>query len=133
MPYKHIVVVGCVLVHAGEVLCAQRSQQSSLPGLWEFPGGKVEQDESHRTALTREIQEELGCLVEPTNLITTTQHEYEFAHVNFNSYYCNLVDGYPMASEHQQLAWLNPDALLEVEWAPADIPTVHQVIRDLQP
>ncbi len=69
---RQIDVVGAVIVNDGLVLCAQRGPHGTLAGLWEFPGGKIEPDETARDALEREIAEELGCDVEVGNEVTTT-------------------------------------------------------------
>jgi 8-oxo-dGTP diphosphatase len=75
---KRINVVGAVLTRAQTILAAQRSSTMSLPGMWEFPGGKIEQDESPKEALLRELKEELLCSAEIGKHIQTTEHEYDF-------------------------------------------------------
>lgn len=128
---KKIEVVGAVIVDSGEVLCAQRSQEGNLPGKWEFPGGKIEKGESPREALSREILEELGVEVEIGNVITSTEYEYDFAVVSLTTFYCSLVSTKPIALEHNQIKWLQPDLLGELDWAPADIPAVTIIQADL--
>ncbi len=123
-------VVGCVLVDSDHVLCAQRSQAGQLPGLWEFPGGKVEAKESPSVALVREIREELGCTIEISGSINVASYDYDFAKIRLATFYCQLVSGTPTPREHQALAWLPPSDLLLLEWAPADLPAVHQVRLD---
>ena len=121
---KHIFVVGAVIINEGLVLCAQRGEHGSLPGLWEFPGGKIEAGESPLIALEREIAEELNCTIEVGDLITTTIYEYDFATVSLTTFYCRLIKGTPTASEHADIRWLLPADLTTIEWAPADIPAV---------
>lgn len=128
---RHINVVGAVIVRDGLVLCAQRGQRGSLPGLWEFPGGKIEPEETAREALEREIDEELQCVVDVGAEVTTTSHEYDFGVVNLTTFYCRLVDGEPVLTEHESVTWLPPEALGELPWAPADIPAVDQIRREL--
>lgn len=68
---KQVTVVGAVIYRKnGDILCAKRSEQMSLPNLWEFPGGKVEKGEKAEEALIREIQEELGCTIRVEDFIT---------------------------------------------------------------
>jgi 8-oxo-dGTP diphosphatase len=123
-------VVGAVIVHDGTLYCTQRGS-GALAGKWEFPGGKLEAGESPEQALAREIGEELNCQVDVGDRIMTTRHEYSFATVVLTTYYCTLRSGQPALSEHQEDAWLPPDALTSLDWAPADIPAVHQIQRDL--
>jgi 8-oxo-dGTP diphosphatase len=127
---KQIRVVGAVILHEGRVLCAQRGPKGSLPGLWEFPGGKIEQGESPEAALEREIREELDCSVEVGHEITTTTHEYDFGVVTLTTFYCRLVSGTPKTSEHAAISWLHPAELATIEWAPADVPAVALIQAD---
>lgn len=128
---RQIHVVGAVVIEDGLILAAQRGTDGSLPGLWEFPGGKIEPGESKEAALEREIVEELGCKVEVLAEVATTTHEYEFGVVTLTTFYCRLVAGTPQLTEHVSMAWLRPDELGTVEWAPADIPAVAKIQADL--
>jgi len=127
---KQIRVVGAVVVKNRHILCAQRGDDGSLPGLWEFPGGKIEPGETPAEALVREIAEELECVVNVGEEITTTTHEYDFGVVTLTTFYCTLVTGAPRASEHAALAWLPPSELATVPWAPADVPAVELIQAD---
>ncbi len=127
---RQILVVGAVIVKDGLVLCAQRGPQGSLPGLWEFPGGKIEQDESPAAALEREIREELECIVEVGSEITTTTHAYDFGDVTLTTFYCSLLAGTPTLTEHVAIKWLRPGELDTIPWAPADIPAVDLIRAD---
>ena len=125
-PKKQINVVGAVIVKDGEILCAQRGT-GALAGLWEFPGGKIEPGETGRQALEREIDEELLCQVIVGDEVTTTVHEYAFGVVTLTTFWCELVGGVPVLTEHAEVRWLAPTALEELEWAPADIPAVEMI------
>lgn len=126
---KHIVVVGAVIVRDGQILCARRAAGSTLGGMWEFPGGKVEPSEAPEDALAREIDEELGCTIDVGPKITTTSHAYDFGTVNLTTYYCSITRGEPQPHEHSELKWAAPDELSRLEWAPADIPAVQMIRR----
>ncbi len=78
---KRINVVGAVLTQGTKVLAAQRGEGMSLAGMWEFPGGKIEQGETPQEALRRELQEELLCTAEIGEKVTTTEHDYDFGTV----------------------------------------------------
>lgn len=124
---KHVEVVGAVIVRDGKILCAKRGGDGLLPGLWEFPGGKVEPTESKREALVREIFEELAAEVHVGGEIECTTHDYDFATVTLTTFYCSLVSGEPEKSEHSELLWLEPQELSSIDWAPADIPAVAKI------
>lgn len=127
---KEINVVGAVVVDRGRILSAQRSPSMSLPGMWEFPGGKIEPGETPRDALVREMQEELLCTVEIGEEITSTRYEYDFGFVTLTTFYSTLIDGEPKLTEHSEIRWIDASKLDSVEWAPADIPAVEKVMAD---
>lgn len=124
---KSIDVVGAVILADGKVLCAQRGSHGPLRGKWEFPGGKVEEGETRREALDREITEELRCSVRIGNELTTTRHEYDFALVTLTTFYCQLIEDEPVLTEHQEVRWVAPVELSELDWAAADIPAVQLI------
>lgn len=126
---RSILVAGAVIIQANRVFCTQRGS-GSLAGLWEFPGGKLEPGETPEDALVREIREELGCAVRVGAKVAKTEHEYDFAVVTLSTYYCTLVDREPTLSEHTASVWLAPSELQTLNWAPADVPAVHQIQSD---
>lgn len=129
---KVINVVGAVIVRDGLILCAKRSEHGTLPNLWEFPGGKIEPDESPREALEREIREELRSEILIGDEITTTRYEYNFGIVALTTFYCELLSEAPELMEHAEVRWLSPKELHTLEWAPADIPTVKSIQADFE-
>jgi 8-oxo-dGTP diphosphatase len=130
---KHIDVVGAVIVQDGMVLCAQRGPEGLLPHKWEFPGGKVEAGEDPREALAREVDEELRCLVAVGDQVERTTYGYDFATVTLTTFYCELLEGDPQLTEHAEVRWVGPDAIVELDWAPADVPAIARIRRDLTP
>ncbi|HWJ10677.1 MAG TPA: (deoxy)nucleoside triphosphate pyrophosphohydrolase [Nocardioides sp.] len=133
-PSRHeIEVVGAVIVRDGRVLCAQRGPGGSLAGRWEFPGGKVEEGESGRLALEREIDEELRCVVEVGDEIATTRYDDGRVVVVLTTFWCHIVSGTPQLTEHTDLRWVPPDELGGLGWAPADVPAVDLVAAALLP
>jgi 8-oxo-dGTP diphosphatase len=129
---KRINVVGAVLTRGQTILAAQRSSTMSLPGMWEFPGGKIEPDESPKEALLRELEEELLCSAEIGKHVQTTEYEYDFGIVILTTYYCSLTGDEPRLTEHSEIRWMPVSELDQLNWAPADIPAVKHVMRDFQ-
>ncbi|REK71437.1 (deoxy)nucleoside triphosphate pyrophosphohydrolase [Paenibacillus paeoniae] len=127
---EYILVAGAVIRNdQGEVLCALRSETMSMPRLWEFPGGKLEPNESAEQCLVREILEELGYVIQVGDLIADVIHEYPSIRVRLVTYESKLASGMPVAQEHEQLLWLPVNRMRELEWAPADWPTVEALIK----
>src|ERR1700730_4648022 len=113
---KKIDVVGAVILNdKNEILCALRSQKMSLPGLWEFPGGKIEPNETPQGSLIREIKEELHCTITVGELVAVATYEYPAIIVRLITYLAKIVDGVPLANEHEQLIWLSVDHLYTLE------------------
>lgn len=128
---KLVKVVGAVIENENrEILCALRSPNMSLGNLWEFPGGKIEKDESLKEAIQREIKEELNCDIEFIDLFNDNTHEYERIIINLITVKCRLVEGTPTASEHSKLIWLKRENLASLKWSPADVPAVEQLISE---
>ena len=119
-----ISVVGAVILNGGKILSAQRKLGGTLGGLWEFPGGKVEEGESSKEALAREVREELEADIEIVREICKTTHHYDFAIVELTTFLCKIPDRRLKNKEHEAVKWLSVDDLETVEWAPADLPTI---------
>lgn len=108
----------------GLVFAARRGPGRPLDGLWEFPGGKLEPAETPSQALVREIQEELGCTVQVGEHLVDTEHAYDYGLVALSTYRCTIVDGEPQLIEHSEARWVATEDLTQLDWAPADLPTV---------
>ncbi len=116
----------------GRVLLAQRPAGKPMAGLWEFPGGKVQPDETPEAALIRELDEELGIDVAANCLapFTFASHAYPEFHLLMPLYVCRRWQGIAVAREGQRLKWVRPAQLADYPMPPADKPLVAQ-LRDL--
>ena len=121
-------VVAGVVLRQGRVLAAQRPADKRMGGLWEFPGGKVEEGEDDATALARELYEELRIEVEVGACVGETVSVEERGAFRLVAYKATIRSGTPTLLEHQQVRWCRPDELHELEWAPADLPFVKRLI-----
>lgn len=103
---KQIKVVGAVIRNnQNQILCALRSPEMSMPNSWEFPGGKIEENEKPEEALVREIKEELGCEIAVSELVEDVIYEYPNLIVNLITYETKIISGTPVANEHAKIEW----------------------------
>lgn len=125
-----LLVVAVALVNEqGEILLAQRPEGKSMAGLWEFPGGKLNEGETPEFALCRELEEELGietreCCFAPLGFAS---HSYDDFHLMMPLYVCRMWKGEPKPKEGQALAWVKPLDLAQYEMPAADIPLIYQI------
>lgn len=122
------VVCAVIENEAGQILSAQRGPGMSLAGKWEFPGGKVEPGEEPTAALIREIQEELGCTVEIIVPLIPSIFRHSKGTLRLIPFRCRITHGTPIANEHSALVWAHIRDLGALDWAPADLPIVAEVV-----
>lgn len=127
---KKIHVVGAIIENDNaEILAALRSPEMTLPNYWEFPGGKIEQGESKKEALRREILEELSCTIDVFEQVEDTTYEYEKFIVRLETFMAKVINGVPKISEHAELKWISREELTTLNWAPADIPAIEALVK----
>jgi 8-oxo-dGTP diphosphatase len=122
-----MLVAACALVDLDRrVLIAQRPEGKMFPGLWEFPGGKLEEGETPEAALIRELHEELGISTQSACLapMAFVSHAYESFHLLMPLYVCRKWQGTPQPREHVALKWVRPQALRDYPMPPADGPLI---------
>ena len=129
---KHVEVVCAIIVNdKGEVFCTKRGPGRALEGFWEFPGGKVENNETHEETIIREIKEELNSNIKPIKYIGKVDHEYTNLDSPFSitmyGYLCKLIEGELTLSEHTAKQWVTLDKLKDIEFAEADIPFINMI------
>ena len=116
--------VSCaIILKENAVLCGQRSENMSHPLKWEFPGGKVEENELPEVTLHRELREELNIWVKIIDSLGSFRHRYsDKLEVELLPYVCNLMDGVLSANEHKEIRWVPINILDNLDWVEADIP-----------
>jgi 8-oxo-dGTP diphosphatase len=125
-----LVVAAALADPEGRVLIAQRPAGKQLAGLWEFPGGKLDPGERPEEALARELAEELGILIETSDLapLTFASHAYEAFHLLMPLYLCRRWRGEPRPREGQALAWKRPSEFDPCLMPPADAPLIGPLV-----
>ncbi|HEY8979175.1 MAG TPA: (deoxy)nucleoside triphosphate pyrophosphohydrolase [Streptomyces sp.] len=127
---ERIVVVGAALLDGGRLLAARRSAPPELAGRWELPGGKVEPGEKPEDALVRELREELGVDAEAGERVPgewVLRPPYVL-----HAYLARLRPGSPEPApleDHDDLRWLTPEQVWDVEWLEQDVPAVRDVVE----
>ncbi|MEP0711676.1 (deoxy)nucleoside triphosphate pyrophosphohydrolase [Algoriphagus sp.] len=128
----NLILVTCALIFSGEkVLCAQRSEKMNLPGFWEFPGGKIEEGETAESCLIREIEEELAISITLVSSLQPNEHAYSDEKVvRLLPFVCSWKSGELILREHQEVRFLPKERLKSLNWAPADIPIVDELLAN---
>ena len=123
---KTIRVVAAVIKVEDKIFATQRGYGEFKDG-WEFPGGKVEQDETSQEALIREMREELETEIEVGELFETVEYDYPQFHLSMDCFICKIKSGDLVLKEHRASKWLTTDTLDTVEWLPADLGVIEKI------
>lgn len=123
----HIGDVVCAIIERdGTFLIARRPAGRHLERKWEFPGGKAEPGESAQAALERELFEELRIRVEIVGLLTPVEHTYPERSLRLIPFRCRIVEGEPVACDHEELRWIGIDQAGGYEFPEADAPILDE-------
>lgn len=125
---KLIKVVAGVIVQDGKILCTRRLS-GEFKGYFEFPGGKVEKNESNIDALIREIKEELDLEIKVNKYIETVTYDYPTFQLNMDCYFCEIVSGEIKLSCHSEYLWMDKNNLEELNWLPANLGLLGRIIH----
>lgn len=121
------VAVGVVLDEDGNVLITRRAIESHQGGLWEFPGGKVEADETLAGALARELREELGIIIGHSTPLLEVRHDYGDKAVLLDVHVVRDYSGEACGLEGQPLAWVAPEKLGHYQFPAANLPIISAI------
>lgn len=126
-----ITVVAALIKKDGKILIAKRATgDENTLGKWEFPGGKVELNESEENAIEREIKEEFEMNIKANEFIVNNVCEYPNRTIDLRLYDCEYVSGEFKLHDHFECSWVNIENLLEYDLAPADIPLAKYLIKN---
>lgn len=123
---KQIHVVAAIIKADNKIFATQRGY-GEFQGMWEFPGGKIEANESKETALIREIKEELDVDIQVDDWITRLEYDYPNFHLSMDCFFASIISGEMVLKEHMAAKWLGGDELDAVEWLPADIILIEKL------
>jgi 8-oxo-dGTP diphosphatase len=127
---KHIEVVAAIILFGKKVLCVQRGKHKFeyISQKYEFPGGKVEPNETNKEAIKREISEELQMNIEISSYFMTVEHQYPDFRITMECFQCRCETDRVVLTEHINYQWLSVEELKSLDWAAADIPIVQKLI-----
>ena len=129
---KKVEVVAAVIFCKDEILCVQRPH-NKLPYIsekFEFPGGKIEANETREDALHRELSEELNLAASIKDFFMTVVHEYPDFELTMHCFLCEVFTKELTLREHIDQKWLRANELSQLDWASADVPIVKKLISN---
>lgn len=117
---KTLNVVAAIIKKDNKILATKRGYGEFI-NMWEFPGGKIEPQETKKQALVREIKEELDCTISPTKFALDLEYQYPTFYLEMSCFEAIITEGTPKLLEHNDARWLTKQQLDEVNWIPADL------------
>lgn len=129
---KHYDVVAAIIMDDDRVLCVQRNhgKYDYISLKYEFPGGKIEPNETREQALERELLEELDLKIEIEREFRTVNHQYPDFSITMHSFICTALNSTLNLKEHIAFKWLNTKNLSILDWAEADLPIVSKLMKE---
>jgi 8-oxo-dGTP diphosphatase len=126
---KEIHVTAAVVIQDNKILCVQRNENKYdyISKKWEFPGGKVEENEQLEETIKREIQEELNLIIGVKSFLIQVNHQYPDFKLKMDTFICEIINGNLKLNEHIDYKWLNVEELSFLDWAAADLPIVEKL------
>jgi 8-oxo-dGTP diphosphatase len=122
-------VICAIILYDSKILVTQRSEIMKLPLKWEFPGGKLEENESEVDCIKREIREEINIEIEIIKKLSNSVFDYGTFNINLIPFIANFVSGDIILTEHKDYKLLDKSKLLKLDWAEADIPIVEEFLK----
>ena len=124
------IVIAAVIEKDGHVLIARRKHGKQHPGKWEFPGGTLEEGETHEQCLKRELQEELAATAEVGDLICASEYRYTPDYtIRLLAYRATVISDAFNLNDHEEVRWVRPADLAGYDFPEADIPIIEELVR----
>ncbi len=123
---KTINVVAAIIKQGNKILATQRGY-GEFAGSWEFPGGKIEPNETPGEAIVREIHEELEAYITVDSLVTIVDYDYDTFHLHMHCFLCHVESGQLELHEHTAARWLHANNIDSVDWLPADEEVIQAI------
>lgn len=128
---KTIKVVAAIIRNGNKIFATQRGYGEFKDG-WEFPGGKIEENETPEQALVREIKEELDADIKVGELIDWVEYDYPNFHLSMGCFWAEIISGNLVLKEHEAARWLTREQLDDVDWLPADLALIEKIKESMQ-
>lgn len=119
-PLARLQVTCAIIIEKGKLLACRRAPGSSHALEWEFPGGKLEANETPLASVVREIKEELNVEVDVLDVLQPIDFDYTGKHIRLIPFLCSIKNGVLTAAAHDQLQWISPDEFATLHWSGAD-------------
>ena len=120
--------VTCAVIRKDDrILVTQRGAAMKMPFKWEFPGGKLEKEESEEACIIREIREELNISIRITSRMETVIHDYGKFRIELIPFLAEHLSGEVVLREHAEYRWMQLSEMAALDWAEADIPVLRQL------
>lgn len=113
-------VTCAIIIRQNKILVTQRNENSDHPYQWEFPGGKIKQNETEADCIAREINEELGIEIRILDLMIHVQHDYGFRKIELIPFICEIQSGSIKLTEHIDFKWISIENLEQIDLSDAD-------------
>ena len=121
-----------IILEKGRILAVQRGPKTNHPWQWEFPGGKIQLNETPEEAIAREIEEELKVQVIPDKQLIPVEYTYPFLKIRLIALLAKIESGEITLTEHVACRWLETEEILSVDWAEADRLLIETNLEILQ-
>ncbi|GGF00305.1 NUDIX domain-containing protein [Flavobacterium limi] len=126
---KIINVTCAIILKDKKILVTQRSEKMKLPLKWEFPGGKIEENENEIECIKREIKEEINIEIDVFRRLSNSIYDYGTFKINLIPFLANYISGEIILAEHNCFKLLERSELLNLDWAEADLPIVEEFLK----